>query len=122
MSKYLLQNNETLSNRGEQWVDFASELLKHIEEYTVPQYGDYPNDQAMTWSAEDCTLAISKYSARFGTNSRPGQEKLDLMKIAHYACLATGKIDTFKEEKTVTITEKEYNYLLATKQKWEEEK
>jgi len=111
MKKNRLRNEGTLSLRGEQWVSFTDEVLTHIEEYTVPQYGDYPNDQAQSWDASDCITAIARYASRFGTNSRPGQESLDLMKIAHYACLASAKLDV-PAEATITITVKEYKELI----------
>lgn len=104
-------NTENTSYRGQEWITFSDKILHHIENYTVPQYGDYPDDQACTWSAKDCMLTIGRYVSRFGQNSRTGQEELDLMKIAHYACLASTKLD-IPEEETITITLKEYNELL----------
>jgi hypothetical protein len=82
-----------MSNRGNDWIDFAAVVLKHIEEYTVPQYGDKPNDQVENWSVEDCIRQIGKYIARFGKNQRgeSDQEK-DIIKIAHYACIASTKM------------------------------
>ena len=73
-------------------VPVANEVIEHIETYTVPQYGDYPNDQVEEWTPELCIAQISKYSARFGKNSREGQELLDLIKIAHYAQIAYSKM------------------------------
>lgn len=80
------------SLRGQEWQRFADEVADHIEHYTVPQYGDAPDDQIEKWSAEQCVNQISKYASRFGSNAREGQDKLDLMKIAHYACLAANKM------------------------------
>lgn len=80
------------SIRGQQFELFANQVIKHIETYTVPQYGDYPNDQVEEWTPELCIAQISKYSARFGKNSREGQELLDLIKIAHYAQIAYSKM------------------------------
>ena len=82
-----------LSQRGEDWIKFGSKVLEHIEVYTVPQYGDAPDDQVEDWSPETCVLAIKKYCARFGSNSRQGQEKLDLIKMAHFAQLAYDKME-----------------------------
>ena len=82
-----------VSNRGEDWLEFAAKVLDHIEDYTVPQYGDRPNDYVETWTPEVCLLAMGKYIARFGTNQRKGQEKLDLLKIAHFAQLTYDKIE-----------------------------
>lgn len=81
------------AQRTKDWNEFASMVADHIESYTVPQYGDAPNDNVESWSAKDCIAQIQKYAARFGANRRVGQEQLDLMKIAHYAQLAVGKLE-----------------------------
>lgn len=79
------------AQRTKDWNEFAAKVADHIENYTVPQYGDAPNDNVEAWSAQDCIAQVQKYAARFGTNQRVGQEQLDLMKIAHYAQLAMDK-------------------------------
>lgn len=80
------------AQRTRDWNEFAAKVAGHIENYTVPQYGDAPNDNVESWSAQDCIAQVQKYAARFGNNQRTGQEELDLMKIAHYAQLAMGKL------------------------------
>ena len=85
-----------MSIRGIQWQRFAERVSEHIEEYTVPQYGDYPDDNVSEWSAQDCVKQIEKYARRFGSNKRPGQERLDLLKIAHYAQIAAHKLEGSK--------------------------
>ncbi len=80
------------TNRGREWGDFASAVLQHVETYTVPQYGDAPDDQVEEWTAAECALTIRRYASRQGKNSREGQDALDLLKIAHYACLAYNKL------------------------------
>lgn len=80
------------TKRGVEWKEFADEVLGHIETYTVPQYGDMGEDQIGEWTANDCLLAIKKYIARSGKNSRKGQDKLDMLKIAHYACFVHNKL------------------------------
>ena len=77
-----------MSIRGDQWKEFSEKVLRHIEEYTVPQYGDAPTDQCETWTTDDCLTAVKKYIARSGTNVRAGQDELDMIKMAHYICLA----------------------------------
>ena len=77
-----------MTNRGKEWDEFQDEVLKHIEEYTVPQYGDKGSDIASEYTAEYCLSQVKKYQARFGSNSRKGQEKLDLLKMAHYIQMA----------------------------------
>lgn len=91
------------AQRTKNWNEFAAKVADHIENYTVPQYGDAPNDNVESWSSQDCIAQIQKYAARFGTNQRAGQEKLDLMKIAHYAQLAMGKLkqEPFDDETAI---------------------
>ena len=84
------------TKRGAEWQAFSDAVLTHIDNYTVPQYGDTGNDEISNWTAKDCVLAIKKYLARFGRNSRKGQEKTDMLKIAHYACFIFSKL---KKEK-----------------------
>ena len=84
---------EAKTKRGADWVVFAEEVLHHIDFYAVPQYGDKGNDMATEYTAEDCIRHIKRYAARFGKNARPGQDKLDLLKIAHYAQMAATKLD-----------------------------
>jgi len=82
------------SKRGKEWHDFSNGVASHIEGYTVPQYGDLGDDRVTDDTAADCVREIKKYVLRFGRNSRPGQEKTDLVKIAHYACMAHSKLET----------------------------
>jgi hypothetical protein len=85
---------EAKTKRGADWVAFAEQVLLHIEDYTVPQYGDKGEDLASNYAAEDCIRHIKRYVARFGKNARPDQDHLDLLKIAHYAQMAATKLDT----------------------------
>jgi hypothetical protein len=79
-------------------MDFAMTVLSHIEHYTVPQYGDFPNDQVTPWTSGDCKKQIAKYVARFGSNQRGCEDEMrDLLKIAHYAALAYNKLITESE-------------------------
>ena len=70
---------------------FSLRVLQHIESYTVPQYGDAPNDEVESWSIEECLLAVKKYNARDGKNSREGQQELDFLKMAHFVQIAADK-------------------------------
>ena len=79
------------TNRGQEWIEFAKAVLEHIDSYTVPQYGDSPNDAVSKFSNEQIISSIERYCARFGKNAREGQDKLDLMKIAHYAAILSNK-------------------------------
>lgn len=77
-----------MSKRGQNWMQFAVQVQEHIDTYTVPQYGDEGDDLASGYTAEDCVKQANKYLARFGKNSREGQERLDLKKAAHYLQMA----------------------------------
>jgi hypothetical protein len=81
-----------VSNKGSSWSQFSEQVLNHIEEYVVPQYGDEGEDECATYSVEDCIKQIKKYAARNGRNSRVGQDLVDLLKIAHYAQIAAKMI------------------------------
>jgi len=91
-------SNVPVTKKGYEWKEFAEKVLDHVENYTVPQYGDTGFDQMEEWSIDACYLAIRKYMMRSGRNARPGQDKLDALKIAHYACFIYQKL-TEKEEK-----------------------
>ncbi len=81
------------SNRGMEWLQFSERVYTHIQLYTVPSYGDAPKDQVESWSDVECVKQIGKYVERYETNPRGRQECLrDLLKAAHYACLAWGKL------------------------------
>ena len=95
MNSTILNSN---TNRGKQWIAFAEKVLKHIDGYCCPQYGDFPNDACAGFSGEKIVSSIERYCKRFGKNSREGQDFLDLMKIAHYACILQDKIGEQKEE------------------------
>lgn len=83
----------TSSNREIEWKAFSQLVQQHVREYTVPQYGDAPDDEVEEWTPEMCVKAISKYAKRFGKNRRGEQEMLlDMKKIAHFACLAHSKM------------------------------
>lgn len=91
------------SNRANEWNDFTPLVEDHIENYTVPQYGDAPNDNVAGWSARDCEKQIEKYVKRFQGNARgPEESRRDLLKIAHYCCLTYNK--RIQEEANVQAT------------------
>ena len=82
-----------MSRRGDNWIEFAAHVHEHVEGYTVPQFGDKPDDQVEAWTAEDCIKAIRRYYSRFGSNQRGSEDQLrDMLKIAHYASLAWEKM------------------------------
>jgi hypothetical protein len=82
-----------MSNRRSEWNAFAYQVGNHIDEYTVPQYGDMPEDQLTEYSVTDCITQIKKYCNRIATNARGREEtKRDMLKVAHYACVAYSKL------------------------------
>lgn len=76
------------TRRGKDRIEFAERVLRHIEEYTVPQYGDAPEDQVEEWTEEECILTVKRYAARHGRNAREGEQMRDFLKIAHYTQIA----------------------------------
>lgn len=80
-----------VSKRAAAWREFAAVVEKHIEEYTVPQYGDEGEDQVTEFGAMDCLVQLKKYANRYGRNVRTGQEELDFVKMAHYVQLLARK-------------------------------
>lgn len=80
-----------MSKRLDQWEGFSKEVGQHIENYTVPQYGDAPDDLASTFTKEQVDIQLMKYISRQrnGGGQRGISEDLrDYYKIAHYACMA----------------------------------
>ncbi len=81
------------SNRALEWNRFAALVARHIDEYTIPQYGDAPGDQLSSFSAEDIVTQIERYLNRVGRNARGPEEGLkDMLKVAHYACALHAKL------------------------------
>lgn len=83
------------SQRALQWDRFAQKVHDHIEEYTVPQYGDLPDDMASNFTQRDFNLQLQKYVSRqLNGGGKRGKENdaLDYLKIAHYACMAYAKM------------------------------
>ena len=69
----------------EQWREFADAVEDHIANYTIPQYGDWPDDQMSTFTDEDIKTAIARYENRRGKGARGIYEEMrDCLKIAHY--------------------------------------
>lgn len=89
---------EAKSLRAVEWIRFAKEVLEHIENYTVPQYGDKSEDQCTEFSESDFITQMKRYLNRYGKNAREGQQQLDLLKIAHYACMLHTKLSEQEEE------------------------
>lgn len=96
---------EIPNNRKDEWEEFSKNVVSHVLEYTVKQYGEKGEDQVTNWSIEDLIVQIQKYCHRYGNNVREGQEHLDFQKIAHYACMAYWKyIESGKNKGKSTFT------------------
>lgn len=87
------------SNRLMFWSIFSEEVERHISDYTVPQYGDFPEDQMTSATETEILHNIKRYVERYGSNARGNKETdLDLLKIAHYASILWGKRMGFEAE------------------------
>jgi hypothetical protein len=76
------------SNRCKEWQAYSAIVGAHIELYTVPQYGDAPDDQASGFSEQDIAANIRRYMNRLETGVRgPVEAQRDLLKIAHYCAV-----------------------------------
>ena len=74
-------------DKGSQWEKFSKKVGEHIEDYVIPQYGDYPDEMIENWSIHDFKSQLLRYHTRIGTNARGIKEsKRDCLKVAHYAC------------------------------------
>lgn len=75
-----------MSERLNRYRNFSALVEEHVENYTVPQYGDYPNDQLSNWSEQDFKTTLQRYANRIGSNARgPVEAMRDCLKMAHYA-------------------------------------
>lgn len=84
---------ENMSVRAQDWMVFAKEVADHIECYTVPQYGDFPNDQLTKFNLLDIKAQLTRYVNRIGSGVRGAEEaERDMQKLAHYACVAYMKM------------------------------
>jgi len=81
-----------MSKRLKEWEVFSQEMVDHIENYTVEQYGDMPDDQASTFIMADYKRELLKYINRMGKGVRgPEEQERDFKKIAHYACMGLAR-------------------------------
>ena len=81
-----------MSKRGDDWVEFGGHVLKHVDEYTVPQYGDKGQDQATEFTIEECLSHVKRYINRYGKNRRGKEDQeRDFLKMAQYVQIAWDK-------------------------------
>jgi hypothetical protein len=82
-----------MKGRIREWRAFSFLVEQHIGGYTIPQYGDMPNDQSSGWTPEQIKDSMQRYLNRFNSNARGEREVLrDMCKMAHYACIAYFKL------------------------------
>ena len=94
------------SKRTKQWKIFSNRVVRHIEDYTVPQYGDYPDDQVSSFTEEEIISQFKRYVNRLGSNARgPVEAERDLFKIAHYAALLHFKREQDKNSDTYEVAD-----------------
>ena len=81
-----------------EFAKFALEVIEHIKDYVIPQYGDYPDAMIAGFSVADIKAQLVRYAGRIGSNARGEREaERDCMKMAHYACLLLMKLRQEKE-------------------------
>ena len=75
------------TKKTHQWFGFAVNVGFHIENYVVPQYGDFPDPMAANWTLEKIQGKLESYVGRIGRGGRGMEEEIrDCLKIAHFAC------------------------------------
>lgn len=88
-----------LSNRSQHWQKFSLEMLDHVENYTVKQYGDYPHDQLTEFSDEEILSSMKRYLSRAGRGQRGQAEEMrDMLKLAHYASVRYARLAAQEQE------------------------
>lgn len=83
------------TKKGLEWKRFARLVEAHVDQYAVPQYGDYGSDGELMadMSAEECMKHIERYVKRFNSGMRGDVEReRDLLKIAHFAGVAFSRL------------------------------
>jgi len=85
-------NTNEQSGKEDDWNEFSAEVVTHIREYVIPQYGDKGDDLASEYSLEECRLNLYRYITRLGKNSREHHDAMDCLKIAHYAQMTYHKL------------------------------
>jgi len=69
-----------------QFTDFSRHVIDHIQNYVVPQYGDFPDKTIAKFTPEKIQGKLEAYVDRIGKSSRGPEDALrDCLKIAHFA-------------------------------------
>lgn len=99
-------DSHTLSLKSLHFLTFVIKVIHHIENYVIPQYGDYPDQMIDDFSMAEMASQVKRYAGRFGNNARgPVEDHRDTYKFAHYACYMEDKLvqrdDTNKKDNEV---------------------
>lgn len=79
----------------EQWRWFSQLVEKHITEYVIVQYGDFPDEHVNSMTIEQMKGKMSSYVQRIGKILRTRGKKeaaRDILKIAHFCCYELDKM------------------------------
>jgi hypothetical protein len=69
-----------------QWRQFSAIVEKHIKNYVVPQYGDFPDKTIKKYNNIKIQAKLEAYVDRIGKSSRGRADGVrDAVKIAHFA-------------------------------------
>lgn len=97
-----------LSKQAEKWKVFSANVVEHIENYVVPQYGDEDSEPAKEYDVDDCIKQAQRYLARAKTNQRPEGLERDMRKAAHWIQKAWERIIALHTDDDVRIPEGVY--------------
>ncbi len=82
-----------MKSKSKEWTNFSTDVVLHIVDYCIPQYGDYPDEMIGKMDTDDVKFQIEKYAGRIGRGVRgPEEAERDCFKIAHYAAILHSKI------------------------------
>lgn len=87
---------DKISEKSFDFSKFSKEVIKHIENYVVPQYGDLPDAHIDGMSMEEIKGKLSSYVQRIGKvqiNRGIEGAKQDCYKIAHFAQYICTKLE-----------------------------
>jgi len=78
------------------WQAFSAQVEKHIDEYVLPQYGDFPDEHINELTIEAIKGKLSSYVRRIGTVDKHRGEfgaVQDMYKIAHFCSFVWQKLN-----------------------------
>ena len=76
----------------QKWIAFSDNVVEHINNYVVPQYGDEDTEPAKEYDLDDCIKQAERYLRRAKTNQRPEGLERDMRKAAHWVQKAWERI------------------------------